>query len=80
MVDISPSLAFTVKPRFPYGLGLEETTVAGQVAWGHRGHLDGFWCAMEYLPAYHVTVVVLTNANWADPVAATSALGKIAIR
>ena len=54
--------------------------MAGQVAWGHRGHLDGFWCAMEYLPAYHVTVVVLTNANWADPVAATSALGKIAIR
>jgi hypothetical protein len=49
------------------------------VAWGHRGHLDGFWSAMEYLPSCHVTVVVLTNAEWADPVAATSALAQIAI-
>ncbi len=80
MVDISPSLAFKIKPPFPYGLGFEETTVAGQLAWGHRGHLDGFWSAMEYLPAYHVTIVVLTNANWAtDPVSACSSLGKIAI-
>ena len=66
MVDISPSMAFTTKPPFPYGLGFEETTVAGQVAWGHRGHLDGFWSAMEYLPASHVTVVILANADWAS--------------
>jgi D-alanyl-D-alanine carboxypeptidase len=79
MVDISPTLAFSTKPKIPYGLGFEETTVAGQLAWGHRGWLDGFWSAMEYLPAYHVTVVVLVNANWADPVAASSALAKLAI-
>jgi len=80
MVDISPSMAFKVKPTYPYGFGLEETTVAGQPAWGHRGHLDGFWSAMEYLPAYHVTVVVLSNAEWANPVAASSTLARIAIR
>jgi hypothetical protein len=34
---------------------------------------------MEYLPAYHVSVVVLSNADWADPVAAASTLAKIAI-
>jgi CubicO group peptidase (beta-lactamase class C family) len=79
MVDISPTLPFKTHYGLGYGLGFEETTVAGQVAWGHRGHLDGFWSAMEYLPAYHVTVVVLTNAEWADPVAATSALAQIAI-
>ena len=72
MTDISPSLPY--KPAWPYGLGFEETTIAGQVAWGHRGHLDGFWSAMWYLPDLHVTVVVLTNAEWADPVAAAAAL------
>jgi D-alanyl-D-alanine carboxypeptidase len=77
MVDISPTMPF--KPTYPYGLGFEETTVAGQVAWGHRGHLDGFWAAMEYLPAYHVTIVVLTNADWTEPLPAASTLAKIAI-
>jgi D-alanyl-D-alanine carboxypeptidase len=65
MVDLTPSMSFKAKPTFPYGLGFEETTVGGQVAWGHRGHLDGFWSAMEYLPASHLTVVVLANADWA---------------
>ncbi len=79
MVDISPTMAFKVKPTYPYGFGFEETTVAGQVAWGHRGHLDGFWSAMEYLPAYGVTIVVLVNAEWANPLTAASTLAKIAI-
>jgi CubicO group peptidase (beta-lactamase class C family) len=77
MVDITQTVQYKLK--WPYGFGLEETTVAGQVAWGHRGHLDGFWSAMEYLPASHVTVVILTNAEWADPIAACSALAKVAI-
>jgi len=79
MVDISPTRAFKVKPTYPYGFGFEETTVAGHVAWGHRGHLDGFWSAMEYLPAYGVTIVVLANAEWANPLTAASTLAKIAI-
>ena len=67
MTDITPSMAFKVKPKYPYGLGFEEISLAGQVAFGHRGRLDGFWSAMEYLPASHVTVVFLTNADWATP-------------
>jgi D-alanyl-D-alanine carboxypeptidase len=77
MTDVSPSLPY--RPPWPYGLGFEETTVAGQTAWGHRGHLDGFWSSMWYLPDAHVTVVVLTNAEWADPVAAASALVSTAL-
>jgi len=77
MVDLSPSLPFN--PHYPYGLGFEETTVAGHVAWGHRGHLDGFWAAMEYLPAYHVTIVLLTNADWTNPLTDTSTLAQGAI-
>ena len=76
MVDISPSIAS--KPKYPYGQGFEETTVAGHMSWGHRGYLDGSWSAMEYLVDYHVTVVVLINANWADPLEASTTLAKIA--
>ena len=79
MVDISPSLAFKIKPPYPYGLGFEEWSVAGQVAWGHRGHLDGFWSVMEYLPASHLTIVILTNAEWADPVGAATTLAKVVL-
>lgn len=79
MTDISQTQGFKAPftPRWIYGLGLEETTIAGQTAWGHRGHLDGFWSAMWYLPASHVTVVVIANAEWADPVAAAAVLAKV---
>jgi D-alanyl-D-alanine carboxypeptidase len=79
MVDISPTLPYIVRPARAYGLGLEETTVDGQVAWGHVGHLDGFMSAMEYLPASHVTIVVLENAEWGNPLGSTSKLAKVAL-
>jgi D-alanyl-D-alanine carboxypeptidase len=77
MADISFTLPY--KPAWPYGLGFEETTVAGRTAWGHRGHLDGFWSSMWYLPDVGASVVVLTNAEWADPVAAASSLVSVAL-
>jgi D-alanyl-D-alanine carboxypeptidase len=77
MVDISQTSPF--KPRRVYGLGMEEITIAGHVAWGHLGHLDGTWAAMEYLPAYGMTIVVIANAEWCDPIAAAAILAPIAI-
>jgi D-alanyl-D-alanine carboxypeptidase len=74
MVDISPSAPF--KPRYLYGLGFEEWSMAGLTAWGHRGNLDGFWSTMAYLPASHITIVILTNAQWADPIGAAASLAK----
>ena len=82
IVDISPTARFVGHALIfgsGYGLGFEEATVDGQTAWGHRGHLDGFWSAMEYLPAYHLSIVVLTNADWANPMTAASALAKAAL-
>jgi D-alanyl-D-alanine carboxypeptidase len=75
MADISQTQGFKApyRPNWVYGLGMEEATVAGQTAWGHRGHLDGFWSAMWYLPVSHVTIVVIANAEWADPVAVAAA-------
>jgi D-alanyl-D-alanine carboxypeptidase len=80
MADISQTQGFKAPytpVHWPYGLGMEETSLAGQTAWGHRGHLDGFWSAMWYLPASHVTIVVIANAEWADPVAAAAVLAKV---
>lgn len=79
MVDISPMLPYKPATARSYGLGFEETTIAGQVAWGHVGHLDGFMSAMEYMPASHVTIVVLENAEWADPIGAAAYLAKVAL-
>jgi D-alanyl-D-alanine carboxypeptidase len=79
MVDISTTSPYIAKPARVYGLGCEETTIAGQVAWGHLGYLDGFFSAMEYLPASHVTIVVLENAAWGDPIGAAAKLAKIAL-
>lgn len=61
MTDVSPTLPYT---KYPYGYGFERTTIDKQMAWGHRGHLDGFWSAMWYLPDYGITIVILTNDEW----------------
>jgi CubicO group peptidase (beta-lactamase class C family) len=80
VTDISPTVrAKGRKYGAGYGLGFEQTAIDGTTAWGHRGHLDGFWSTMEYLPAYHVTVVILTNAEWIDPVSAAATIGKAAL-
>ena len=64
MTDVSPTLPY--KPPFPYGFGLEQATISGRLAWGHRGHLDGFWSAIWYLPDLHITIVLLTNDEWTN--------------
>ena len=61
MTDVSPTLPYT---NYPYGYGFEGATIDKQMAWGHRGHLDGFWSAMWYLPDYGITIVILTNDEW----------------
>jgi D-alanyl-D-alanine carboxypeptidase len=72
MADLSASLPY--KPALPYGLGFEQTSVNGQIAWGHRGHLDGFWSSMWYLPGANISVAILTNADWINPITAATAL------
>lgn len=75
MTDVSQTSKF--KPTTLYGLGFEREVVDNLVAWGHRGNLDGFWSAMEYLPDYGVTIVVAANANWCNPLAVASTIAKV---
>lgn len=65
MTDVSQTMPY--KPHILYGLALEQLPVAGRLAWGHRGHVDGFWSTMAYLPDSHLTVVVCMNADWPNP-------------
>ena len=68
MTDFSATARF--KPHLPYGLALEKLTIGGHVAFGHRGHLDGFWSTLAYFPDTKITVALLTNADWPDPLRA----------
>lgn len=65
MTDVSQTLPYHARP--PYGLAFEQLSVAGRLAWGHRGHVDGFWSTMAYLPDSQLTVVVCMNADWPNP-------------
>jgi D-alanyl-D-alanine carboxypeptidase len=65
MTDVSPSKPY--KPSFNYGMSFQQLPIAGRVAWGHRGHLDGFWSAVACFPNSGVTIAILTNADWINP-------------
>jgi D-alanyl-D-alanine carboxypeptidase len=72
LVDTTATSRF--KPRVLYGLGVEALSVNGHQAWGHSGHLDGFKAEMVYVPDSGVTAVLLTNADWIDPLRAVAAI------
>jgi D-alanyl-D-alanine carboxypeptidase len=78
MTDFSASQPY--HPTYLYGLGVERLPVAGRIAWGHRGHLDGFWSTMAYFPDTHLTVAMTVNADWPNPLntlgAMVTALGE----
>ena len=65
LLDVTATAPY--KPTLLYGLGFEELPVNGQVAIGHRGHVDGFWSGVAYYPNSKVTIAVLSNADWINP-------------
>jgi len=56
-----------LKPRWPYGLGVQRLAFHGHVSVGHSGLLSGFRASMRTFPAEGVTITVMTNANGTDP-------------
>jgi D-alanyl-D-alanine carboxypeptidase len=56
-----------LKARVPYGLGIQEVTVAGFRTLGHSGRLLGSQGVVRYFPDLDLTIAVLTNQNRADP-------------
>jgi D-alanyl-D-alanine carboxypeptidase len=74
------SLTAPYKPHLLYGLAFEQLPIAGRIAWGHRGHMNGFWSTMAYLPDYHLTVVVMMNADWPNPLPQITALVNVLVK
>jgi D-alanyl-D-alanine carboxypeptidase len=77
MLDTTAALPY---PSFiPRGLGAEVINLGGRIAWGHRGHLDGFDGAMMYMPESGLTIVVQANAEWANALAASATLANVVL-
>ncbi len=68
-----------LKPRIPYGLGIQAVPIAGRPALGHSGRFLGFRNVARYLPGEGVTIAVLTNQGTQDPAKIAEALLKIVL-
>jgi D-alanyl-D-alanine carboxypeptidase len=63
----------------PYGLGVEQFTIAGRIAYGHGGRLLGARSAIRYLPADGMSIAVVINTDRGDPAAILNALAGVAL-
>jgi CubicO group peptidase (beta-lactamase class C family) len=77
MLDFGPTLA--VHSSVPYGLGVEEFTVAGRQAVGHGGRLLGARSAIRYLPSEGVSIAVVINTDRGDPGVIANDLASLAL-
>ena len=68
-----------LKPRLPYGLGIQALPIAGRYALGHSGRFLGFRNVVRYLPREGVSIAVLTNQGVQDPAQIAEALLKIVL-
>ncbi len=73
------ALTATLKPRLPYGLGIQALPIAGRYALGHSGRFLGFRNVVRYLPYEGVTIAVLTNQGVKDPAKIAEALLRIVL-
>jgi CubicO group peptidase (beta-lactamase class C family) len=77
LADVARTSA--LKPRLPYGLGIQALPIAGRYALGHSGRFLGFRNVVRYLPAEGVTIAVLTNQGAKDPTRIAESLLKIVL-
>lgn len=55
-----------LKPRVPYGLGVQVIEIAGQPTYGHSGRFLGARAALRYLPRSGIAIAVLSNQSRSD--------------
>lgn len=55
-----------LRPRVPYGLGVQVVEIAGQPTYGHSGRLLGARAVLRYLARSGITVAVLSNQSRSD--------------
>ncbi len=72
MLDFAPALA--TRAAMPYGLGVQQYTIAGRTAYGHGGRLLGARSAIRYLPNERISIAVVINTDRADPAVVAQSL------
>ena len=72
MLDFTPSLPY--RAEAPYGLGVQQYTIGGRIAYGHSGRLLGARSAVRYLPGEGISIAVVENTDRGDPAAIAEAL------
>jgi D-alanyl-D-alanine carboxypeptidase len=77
LADIERTAA--LRPRIPYGLGIQALPIANRYALGHSGRFLGFRNVVRYLPGEGVSIAVLTNQGVRDPARIAEALLRIVL-
>jgi D-alanyl-D-alanine carboxypeptidase len=57
----------TLKPGYPYGLGVQVFTIDGRISYGHSGRLVGARTVVRWFPEAGVAIALVTNESRFDP-------------
>ncbi len=57
----------TLKPGFPYGLGVQVLTIDGRLSYGHSGRFIGSRAVMRWFPNEGIAIVIQMNDSRFDP-------------
>jgi D-alanyl-D-alanine carboxypeptidase len=57
----------TLKPGYPYGLGVQVYEIDGRISYGHSGRLVGARSAVRWFPEAGLAIAVVTNESRFDP-------------
>ena len=76
--DVAATAA--LKPRIPYGLGVQAIDLDGHLAYGHSGRLLGFRSLVRWIPDERMAIAILTNQSRTDPAIIARSLLRIALR
>ncbi len=77
MLDFATAMPY--RSAVPYGLGVQQYSVEGRIAYGHGGRLMGARSAIRYLPTEGVSIAVVINTDRGDPAVIANSLLKIAL-
>lgn len=63
----------------PYGMGVQQYTIGGRIAYGHGGRLMGARSAIRYIASEGISIAVVTNTDRADPAVIAAALLEVTL-
>jgi D-alanyl-D-alanine carboxypeptidase len=63
----------------PYGMGVQQYTIGGRIAYGHGGRLMGARSAIRYIASEGISIAVVMNTDRADPAVIAAALLEVTL-